>query len=132
MAVPLWLVVLIVLNSTMVMGFAQYYFLRQEIQKNLSELAKTTKSPEELVAVLKQQVLPQTGYKTSLKWKDLGKQLVEAGAIDRKKYEEIFVSDEGSSVILRRAFCASRVNERARMIINFLPDKDFLASNPTI
>lgn len=91
--VPLWMVILIVLNSTMVMGFAQYYFLRQEIQKNLSELAKTTQSPEELVAVLKQEVLPQAGYKTALKWKDLGKQLVEVGAIDKQKYEEIFVSE---------------------------------------
>ncbi len=92
-AVPLWMVIVIVLNSTMVMGFAQYYFLRQEIQRNLQELAKTTQSPEELVQVLKQEVLPQAGYKTSLKWKDLGKRLVGAGAIDKKKYEEIFVSE---------------------------------------
>ncbi|MDP3948174.1 MAG: hypothetical protein Q8P87_00515 [bacterium] len=92
-AVPLWMVIVIVLNSTMVIGFAQYYFFRQEIQKNLGELAKTTKSPEELIQVLKQQVLPQAGYKTSLKWKDLGKQLIEVGAIDKQKYEEIFVSD---------------------------------------
>ncbi|MCR4305609.1 MAG: hypothetical protein NUV73_00820 [Candidatus Daviesbacteria bacterium] len=92
-AVPLWMVIVIVLNSTMVMGFAQYYFLRQEIQKNLQELAKTTENPEELVEVLKQEVLPQAGYKTSLKWKNLGKRLVEVGAIDKKKYEEIFVSE---------------------------------------
>lgn len=92
-AVPLWMVIVIVLNSTMVMGFAQYYFLRQEIQKNLQELAKTTQSPEELVEVLKQEVLPQAGYKTSLKWKNLGQRLVEVGAIDKKKYEEIFISE---------------------------------------
>lgn len=91
--VPLWMVFFIVLNSTMVMGIVQYYFLRQEIQKNLQALAKTTQSPEELVQVLKQQVLPQAGYRTSLKWKDLGKQLVEVGAIDKQKYEEIFVSE---------------------------------------
>ncbi len=92
-AVPLWMVIIIVLNSTMLMGFVQYYFLRQEIQRNLQDLAKTTQSPEELVEVLKQEVLPQSGYKTSLKWKNLGQRLVEVGAIDKKKYEEIFVSE---------------------------------------
>src|SRR3989344_315426 len=96
-AVPLWMVIIIGINSTFVVGFAQYYFLRQEFQKNLQALAKTTQSPEELIQVLKQQGLPQTGYKTPLKWKDLGKQLVEAGAIDRKKYEEIFVSEADGS-----------------------------------
>ncbi len=92
-AVPLWMVFFIVLNSTMVMGIAQYYLLRQDLQKNLQAFAKTTQSPEELVQVLKKQVLPQAGYRTSLKWKDLGKRLVEVGAIDVKKYEEIFVSE---------------------------------------
>lgn len=89
-SIPLWMVIVIVINSTMVMGIAQYYLMKQELQKNLKELAKTTQSPEELVTVLKQQALPVDGYTTSLKWKDLGKQLVEIGAIDKKKYEEIF------------------------------------------
>src|SRR3989304_5443638 len=89
-AVPLWMVLVITLNSTLAMGIVQYYLMKQELNRNIQALAKTTKSPEELVAVLKQQVLPQAGYKTSLKWKDLGKQLVEVGAIDKKKYEEIF------------------------------------------
>src|SRR3989344_2524987 len=91
-AVPLWMVILITINSTMIMGIAQYYLMRAELRRNLSELAKTTKSPEDLVTILKQEVLPQDGYTTSLKWKDLGKQLVESGAIDKKKYEEIFTS----------------------------------------
>lgn len=91
-AVPLWMVFLITLNSTMIMGISQYYLMRQEFRKNLSELSKTTKSPEDLMTILKQEVLPQNGYTTSLKWKDLGKQLVESGAIDKKKYEEIFTS----------------------------------------
>jgi len=84
-AVPLWMVILITINSTMIMGIAQYYLMRAELRRNLSELAKTTKSPEDLVTILKQEVLPQDGYTTSLKWKDLGKQLVESGAIDKKK-----------------------------------------------
>lgn len=92
-AVPLWMVLLIVLNSTLAMGIAQYYLLRQELKRNIQELAKTTKNPEELIQILKQQVLPQDGYKTSLKWKDLGKRLVEAGAIEKGKFEASVTSD---------------------------------------
>lgn len=91
-AVPLWLVILIVLDSMLLSGFVQYYLMRQEANKALVQLAKTTKNPEELVQILKQEVLPAKGYVTQLKWKDLGKKLVEAGAIDQKKYQEIFTS----------------------------------------
>ncbi|MBI2314745.1 hypothetical protein HYU93_01670 [Candidatus Daviesbacteria bacterium] len=92
-AVPLWMVLLIVLNSTLAMGIAQYYLMRQELNRNIQALAKTTKNPEELIQILKQQVLPQNGYKTSLKWKDLGQKLVEAGVIDKAKFEASVVSD---------------------------------------
>lgn len=92
-AAPLWMVFLIVLNSTLVMGIIQYYLLRQELNKNIGALAKTTQSPEELIQVLKQQVLPQGGYKTSLKWKDLGRKLVEVGAIDKAKFEASVLDD---------------------------------------
>ena len=87
-AVPLWMVLVIVLNSTLVMGIAQYYLIRQELNRNITQLAKTTKNPEELVQLLKQEVLPQKGYATSLEWKDLIKKLIEAGAIDKQKYGE--------------------------------------------
>lgn len=92
-AVPLWMVLLIVFNSTLVMGIVQYYLIKQELNKNIQQLAKTTNGPQELVELLKQEVIPMKGYQTKLKWKDVGKKLVEAGAIDIKKYQEIFVSD---------------------------------------
>ncbi|MDP3973438.1 MAG: hypothetical protein Q8P92_01265 [Candidatus Daviesbacteria bacterium] len=88
-AVPLWMVLLVVLNSTLVMGVAQYYLIKQQLQKDIKELSKSL-DPAQMAAALKQEVLPQKGYMTSLKWKDLGKQLVEAGAIDKQKYEQIF------------------------------------------
>ena len=91
-AVPLWMVFSIVLNSTLVMGIAQYYLIRQQLQKDIQELAKTL-DPAQMVVALKQEVLPQKGHMTSLKWKDLGKRLVEAGAIDKKKYGEIFTQN---------------------------------------
>lgn len=92
-AIPLWMVLVLVVNSSLATGIVQYYLMKQELNRNIAALAKTTKSPEELVQVLKQQVLPQVGYKTSLKWKDLGKQLVEAGAIDKAKFEASVASD---------------------------------------
>lgn len=92
--VPLWMILLISLNSTLLMGILQYYLMKQELNRNIQQLAKFNKNPEELVQILKQEVLPQKGYMTSLKWKDLGKQLVEAGAIDKQKYEQIFTSDQ--------------------------------------
>lgn len=92
-AVPLWMVLLIVLNSTLAMGILQYYLLRQELNRNLEELTKTTKGPEELISILKQQVLPQNGHQTTLKWKDLGKRLVEIGAIDKAKFEASITND---------------------------------------
>lgn len=92
-AIPLWMVFVIVLNSILATGIVQYYLMKQELNRNIAALAKTTKNPEELVQVLKQQVLPQAGYTTSLKWKDLGKKLVEAGAIDKTKFEASVASD---------------------------------------
>ncbi|KKR80622.1 MAG: hypothetical protein UU29_C0004G0016 [Candidatus Daviesbacteria bacterium GW2011_GWA2_40_9] len=90
---PLWMVVLITLNSSMAFALGEYYLMKKEFNKNLSKLAQTTKSPEELVNILKQEVLSAKGYITPLKWKSLGKQLVEAGAIDKQKYEAIFTSE---------------------------------------
>lgn len=90
-AVPLWMVLLIVLNSTLAMGFVQYYLINLQLQKDIKELSKTL-DPAQMVAELQKEVLPQKGYMTSLKWKDLGKKLVEAGAIDKQKYEEIFTA----------------------------------------
>lgn len=86
-AVPLWMVFVLVVNSSLATGIVQYYFMKQELNRNIAALAKTTKNPDELIKILKQQVLPQAGYQTSLKWKDLGKKLVETGVIDKAKFE---------------------------------------------
>lgn len=95
-AVPLWLVLMIVVDMTLLSGITQYYLMKRELNFAITQLAKTTQTPEQLAQILKQEVLPQNGYKTSLKWKDLGKKLVEAGAIDKVKYEQLFATDTGS------------------------------------
>lgn len=92
-AVPLWLVVILVLDISLATNFVQYYFAKQQQTKLLSQLKNTTNSQSELISLLKQEVIPQKGYKTSILWKDLGKQLVDAGAIDKQKFEQSFISD---------------------------------------
>lgn len=91
--IPLWLILILLVNSIMATGFVEYYILKKNFNAQISALAKTTKSPEELVQILKQKVLPQKGYKLSVKWNDVGKQLLESGVIDKKKYDELFVND---------------------------------------
>ncbi|MDO8498919.1 MAG: hypothetical protein Q7S44_03985 [bacterium] len=86
------MVVFITLNSSMAFAVGEYYLLKREFNKNLAKLVQTTQSPEELVNILKQQVLPAKGYTTTIPWKNLGKQLVDIGAIDKQKYVEIFTS----------------------------------------
>lgn len=93
-AVPLWMVIVIVFDSAMAVGIIEYYLLKRQVNQNLAELAKTTQSPEELVQILRSEVLPQSGYKTSVVWKDIGKQLIESGVIDKKKYEQLFSGAE--------------------------------------
>lgn len=90
---PLWMVILITLNISLLANLAQYYLMKRELNSTITKLSQTTKSPDELVQILKQEVLPQKGHMTLMKWKDLGKQLVEAGAIDKEKYKALFVSD---------------------------------------
>lgn len=123
-AVPLWMVFLIVLNSTLAVGIIQYYLMKQELNKNIQVLAKTTKSPEELVQILKQQVLPQNGYTTFLKWKDLGKKLVEAGAIDKVKFETSVAGDADGKASMKYMDSSWNeniaINEKnSRFVVNF-------------
>lgn len=99
-AVPLWMVLLIVFNSTLIMGIAQYYLINLQLQKDIKELSKSL-DPAQMVAELQKEVLPQKGYVTSLKWKDLGKKLVEAGAIDKQKYEQIFTSQSDGAAHMK-------------------------------
>lgn len=92
-AIPLWMAIFIAFDSAVFVGVAQYIVMKKQFNESVVKLAKTTQSPEELVNILKQEVLPAKGYTTSLKWKTLGKQLVDSGVIDKKKYEELFVSE---------------------------------------
>lgn len=123
--IPLWLVAVLLLNSILVTGFVQYYIMKKNFNTQIAALAKTTKSPEELVQVLKQKVLPQKGYVLAVKWDDVGKQLLESGIIDKTKYEELFVSDPVAKKEMAHMMNASSdnmtINEgNARFMVNTL------------
>ncbi len=90
---PLWLVAILIIDSFLLSGFIQYYFFKKQFNEIALRLSKTTKSPEEFAQILKQQVIPYKGYETKIKWNDLGQRLVEAGAIDKQKYEELFADN---------------------------------------
>ncbi|OGY16201.1 MAG: hypothetical protein A3H88_03230 [Candidatus Blackburnbacteria bacterium RIFCSPLOWO2_02_FULL_44_9] len=95
-AVPLWFFVLALFYSILGTGLFEYYILRKNFDAQILELAKTTKDSDELVQILKEQVLPQKGYQLSIRWNDIGKKLLESGAIDKTKYDELFTNDSFS------------------------------------
>lgn len=92
-AIPLWLAVILVFNSAAVLGFVEYYIIKKNFNKQIIELSRKTKSPEDLAKILQQEVLPQKGYKLAVKWNDIGKLILESGAIDKTKYEELFANE---------------------------------------
>lgn len=123
--IPLWLVIILLFNSVMATGFIEYYIMKKNFNTQISALAKTTKNPEELVQILKQKVLPQKGYVLSVKWNDIGKQLLESGAIDKTKYEELFVQDPVAKKEMAHLMNASNdfmaINEgNSRFMVNTL------------
>uniref|UniRef100_A0A831Z0S2 Uncharacterized protein n=1 Tax=candidate division WWE3 bacterium TaxID=2053526 RepID=A0A831Z0S2_UNCKA len=77
--VPLYLALLLAINFAVLAAGGEYVLLTR---------GSTTVNSEALVQDLKAEILPAEGYATSLTWGDLGKKLVEAGAIDKDKFTE--------------------------------------------
>ncbi|MDO8599793.1 MAG: hypothetical protein Q7R44_00065 [bacterium] len=100
-SVPLWAVILIVLNSVLYTGVIQYYLSQKQLQLNFLKLSESTKDPEELVNILKQEVLPGDGYRTKVSWENIGKQLVEIGVIDQEKYKKVFTDNTNGGDYLK-------------------------------
>ncbi len=100
-AMPLWVVLILVLDTNLLFGVGQYFLMKRELKNYVTQLSKTTKNPDELIQILKQQVLLPNGYKTSLKWKDLGKQLVDIGAIDKAKFEASLGEDADGKAYMK-------------------------------
>ncbi|MEK7558916.1 MAG: hypothetical protein AAB521_01260 [Patescibacteria group bacterium] len=124
-AIPLWLVTVLLVNSIMATGFVQYYIMKKNFDAQIFALAKATKNPEELVQILKQEVLPQKGYSLSVRWNDIGKQLLDSGVIDKTKYDELFKQDQYAKEQMKYLSENSRdhmmINEKnSRFMVNTL------------
>jgi hypothetical protein len=124
-AIPLWLVAVLLINSILATGFVEYYILKKNFNAQISALAKTTKNPEELVQILKQKVLPQKGYRLTVRWNDIGRRLLESGVIDKTKYEKLFANDPIAKKEMAHLMSASNdpmvINEsNSRFMVNTL------------
>jgi len=123
-AIPLWMVVILILQSTTIFGLFQYYVLKKYINEQIITIAKE-KNPEKLALVLRQEVLPQNGYILGVTWSDIGKDLIDAEVIDKQKYEQLFAQDSGDNAMMKYMTHSSRehmmVNEaNSHFMVNTL------------
>lgn len=95
-AIPLWMVAVLIFNSSMAVGFIEFYIMKKNFNNAVLKLSKTTKDPNELVQILKQEALPQKGFTLGVTWGDIGVKLLESGIIDRAKFEEVFKEEPQS------------------------------------
>lgn len=68
--------------------------MNKNFNNALLTLSKTTKNPDEVVQILKQEVLLQNGHTLGVAWKDIGQKLLETGVIDKAKYDALFENDK--------------------------------------
>ncbi len=94
--IPIWLVLILIFQTSLLTGFFEYLIMKRNFNRQLVELLKNTKSPEDLVQILKQEVLPQSGHTLSVRWNDIGKELLSSGAIDKAKFEQLFAKEPES------------------------------------
>jgi len=81
------LALLLMLDAAAAVGLAEYFLLKRYYTGRASG-----QQAEPQLEEITRQVLPAGGYTTSISWGDLGKKLVEAGAIDENKYQQTFTS----------------------------------------
>jgi hypothetical protein len=80
----------LVLDALVLGAMGSYYFSQRSFANRFAQIE--AQKPENLVKVAQAKVLPADGYATKLKWGDIAKKLVEVGAIDEEKYQEIYNS----------------------------------------
>lgn len=91
-SVPLWLTILLVVDSLVLGALADQLIMKNQVNRLERQLLEV-KNPELLVKEAAAVVLPQGGYTTSLKWGDIGKKLVDSGAVDSEKFKQIHKSN---------------------------------------
>jgi uncharacterized protein YneF (UPF0154 family) len=88
--ISLVLVLFLVLDALVAGAFAGYYFTQRSLTQKLEQIE--AQKPENVIRTAQAQVLPTEGYTTKLQWGEIVKKLVEVGAIDKQKYQEIYNS----------------------------------------
>ncbi|MBI2310199.1 hypothetical protein HYU89_04865 [Candidatus Collierbacteria bacterium] len=91
-SIPLWLAIFLTVDSIALGVLADQLIMRRQVNRLQRQLLEI-KNPELLVKEVTAQVLPSGGYTTSLKWGDIGKKLVDSGAIDADKFKQIHKSN---------------------------------------
>lgn len=92
--IPMSLVLLITVNSTLGVAIVQHYFYKSQMNELIAykeqlnnELANT---PEKQAMRLEAAVFPEGGVVLPVKWNDVGKKLVDQGVIDQEKFMSLF------------------------------------------
>src|SRR3989344_518168 len=93
--IPVWALLLVIVNAVAVAGLVSYLYFNRQIASSASKTAPSEESrnPDALVREVSLSVIPPSGYKTRLTWGDIGRKLVAVGAIDPKKYAQMFQSN---------------------------------------
>ncbi len=84
------LVIFLILDALVLGAVSSYYLAQRSFAKKMAQIE--AQKPENLVKEATASILPAEGYTTQLKWGNIVKKLVEAGAIDAVKYQEIYNS----------------------------------------
>ncbi len=84
------LVAFLLVDALILGAVGSYYFSQKSFDRRLAKIE--AQNPENLVKEATAKVLPAQGYTTKLKWGDIVKKLVEVGAIDPAKYQQIYNS----------------------------------------
>lgn len=124
---PIWLIVLGIVSAGVFGWAVEYYRSGKRMVSYAEQLATSLKKddPKNLVKEITQKVIPVSGYKTSLTWGDLGKRLVEVGAIDLAKYQQMFTTgatgSEGLVIFDEGTDKPIEINENnSRFLVNTL------------
>jgi hypothetical protein len=118
------LAVLLAVDSLAIGALADQLIMRNQVNRLKRQLLEV-KNPELLVKEATAQVIPQAGYTTSLRWGDIGKKLVDSGAIDKDKFRQIHKSkiDGGDDldILDGNSDKSIAINENnSRLVVNLL------------
>ena len=124
-SVPVWMVGILMLNSSLGVGFLEYYIVKQNLATSINELSQVTNNSNQLIQILKEKVLPQSGYQLGVTWGDIGKQLLDSGVIDKQKFEQTFAQEPDSLAMMKYMKTSSKdhmmINEKnSHFMVNML------------